>query len=317
MIPMTLLLAASGWKAEPWLDRFRRLAPALKVVTLADTYDPAEIRYAATWKPPVGLLATLPNLKAIINLGAGVDALLTDATLPDVPLARVVDPDLTSRMRDYVVLHVLYHHRRMDLVAAAQREHRWLSIDQPAPGEVRVGILGYGHLGAAAAAALAGLGFDVAGWSRSPRSEAGPIPVFSGAEGLSTFLARSDILVALLPLTPETRGILNRDLFRQLPRDGVLGGAVLINAGRGGLQVEADILAALDEGALLAASLDVFDKEPLGPESPLWSHPRIVITPHNAADSDPEALAGFVVEQVRRVDAGLPLENLVDRRLGY
>jgi glyoxylate/hydroxypyruvate reductase A len=181
---------------------------------------------------------------------------------------------------------------------------------------VRVGVLGLGVLGRDAAAKLAAMGFDVAGWSRTPKPDAG-VPAFHGEEGLGAFLARTDILVCLLPLTDETRGFLNRGLFGRLARDGRLGGPVLINAGRGGQQVEADILACLDDGTLHAATLDVFETEPLPADSALWAHPAVTVTPHNAAMSDPETIGRLVAEQIRRFEAGEPLRDVVDRRLGY
>ncbi len=233
-----------------------------------------------------------------------------------MPVVRIVDPDLTRRMSEYVALHVLLHHRRMKLYEAQQRERLWRDqLDRPA-NEVRVGILGMGVLGRAAAAALVGLGYPVAGWSRSRKSIPG-IETFSGEDELGRFLARTDILVALLPLTPATRGFLTYDLLRLLARDGVLGGPVLINAGRGGLQVEADLLRALDDGTLIGASLDVFETEPLPPASPFWTHPKVYVTPHNAAQSDPQALAAFVLAQIERDEQGLPLEHVIDRKLGY
>jgi glyoxylate/hydroxypyruvate reductase A len=176
--------------------------------------------------------------------------------------------------------------------------------------------MGLGVLGADAAQALRRLGFDVAGWSRNRKAIPG-IAGFAGDAELPAFLARTDILVCLLPLTPATRGILNRRTFSLLARDGRLGGPVVINAGRGGLQVEADLLAALDDGTLSAATLDVFETEPLPAASPLWSHPKVTISPHNAADTDPDAISVYVREQIARHERGEPLRNLVDRRLGY
>ena len=183
-------------------------------------------------------------------------------------------------------------------------------------GDVRVGLLGLGELGRDSAEVLSRIGFQVAGWSRSARSIPG-IACYHGADGLTAFLARTDILVALIPLTPETRGILDRKLFQGLARDGVLGRPVLINAGRGGLQVEADILAALDDGTLGAATLDVFETEPLPVSSRLWTHPKAAMTPHNAADSSPGAIADDVAAQILAHVAGKPLKNVVDRDKGY
>jgi glyoxylate/hydroxypyruvate reductase A len=314
---MTLLVAITGWEVEPWLDRFRRLLPDRRVVASGEPFDPAEIRYAAAWKHPPGAFASLPNLRAIFSLGAGVDHLMNDPALPDVPIARVVDDDLTNRMSEYVVLHCLMHLRQQRLYDRLQAERRWWDDrHQPAARDVRVGIMGLGVLGQDAAMKLRVMGFDVAGWSRSPRSVEG-VATFSGSEGLDAFLARTDILVCLLPLTDDTRGILNASLLGRLARDGRLGGPVLINAGRGGLQVEADILRALDEGTLKAAILDVFEREPLDPASPLWTHGGVTVTPHNAAMSAPDAVGAAVAEGISRMESGLPLRHRVDRSRGY
>jgi glyoxylate/hydroxypyruvate reductase len=314
---MTLLVAVKGWDVEPWIERFRRLLPDHKIVSLDEPFDRRDVEYVAAWKHPPGSLAGLPSLAAIFSLGAGVDHLIGDARLPDVPIVRVVDTDLTERMSEYVVLHCLMHLRQQRRYDAQQREKIWREEDHPPSArEVRVGVMGLGVLGSDAARKLKVMGFDVAGWSRSPRTLDG-IGSFSGADGLDAFLARTDILVALLPLTEETRGILNKGLFAKLARDGRLGGPILINAGRGGLQVEADILAALGDGTLMAATLDVFEKEPLPPDSPLWTHPAVTVTPHNAAASEANAISTYIADQIRRFEAGEPLVNLVSRDLGY
>jgi glyoxylate/hydroxypyruvate reductase len=313
---MAILLAISGWEPDAWLERFRALGGGRDIRLIPAVGDPAGIDYVCAWKPPHGLLATLPNLRAIFSLGAGVDHLLSDPSLPDVPIVRIADPDLTMRMTEYVVLHVLLHHRRFKRYDASQRARRWQDEGDPAVRDVRVGIMGLGVLGQAAAAALAPLGFQLAGWSRMPRQVSG-VETFSGAAGLRPFLERTDILVSLLPLTEETLRLLDYSLFQGLARDGALGGPSLINAGRGGSQVEADILRALDDGTLAGASLDVFEREPLPADSPLWTHPKLFITPHNAAQSDPKALTKYVLSQIDRFERGLPLENVVDRQRGY
>ena len=318
---MSLLLAIKGagdnWDAGPWKSRFTERLPGRTVLTPeAALADPGAVRYAAVWKPEPGLLARLPRLEVIFNLGAGVDALLQDTTLPAVPLVRVVNDDLTKRMTEYVVMHTLMHHRQHARLAKAQQEKRWDTPDQWAAGALRVGLLGLGELGRDAAEVLVRIGFQVAGWSRTPR-ELPDVATFSGETGLAPFLARTDILVVLLPLTPDTKGILNRRLFEGLARDGVLGAPVIINAGRGGLQVEADVLACLDDGTLGAATLDVFETEPLPKPSRLWSHPKVTMTPHNAADSSPGAITDYVVRQILDHEAGKPLRNVVDRRQGY
>lgn len=314
---MTLLVALSGWDRDVWIERLQRLLPDRSVVALGEPFDRREVHYAVSWKHPPGSLAGLPNLAVIFSLGAGVDHLMSDDRLPDVPIVRVVDGDLTRRMSEYVVLHALLHLRQQPRYAAQQRERLWDDDRcQPAAGDVRVGVMGLGVLGEDAARKLAVMGFDVAGWSRRPKTLEG-IATFSGEEGLGAFLARTDILVVLLPLTEDTRGILDRDLFARLAQDGRLGGPVLINAGRGGLHVEEDILHALDEGKLKAASLDVFETEPLPEESPLWTHPRVVVTPHNAAMSNPETIGKLIVEQIRAFEEGGALRNVVDRSVGY
>ena len=314
---MTLLVALTGWDVEPWVRRFQKRLPDRKIVTLGEPFDRRDVEYVAAWRHPPGSLAGLPSLAAIFSLGAGVDHLIGDARLPDVPIVRVVDSDLTDRMSEYVVLHCLMHLRQQRRYDAQQREKRWVEDSHPpAARDVRVGVMGLGVLGGDAAKKLKVMGFDVAGWSRSPKAIEG-IATFSGQDGLDAFLARTDILVCLLPLTAETRGILDKDLFAKLARGGRLGGPILINAGRGGLQVEADILPSLDDGTLKAATLDVFETEPLPPDSPLWTHPAVTVTPHNAAASDADAISAYVAEQIRRFEAGGPLENVVKRDAGY
>jgi glyoxylate/hydroxypyruvate reductase A len=311
-----ILLAITGWEPEAWLERFRAEAKGREVRLWPETGDVAAIDYVCVWKQPAGLLASFPNLKAVFSLGAGVDHLLTDPLLPDVPIARIVDPDLTRRMTGYVALHVLLHQRKMKLYEAQRREHAWRDLYEAPPDQLRVGVMGMGVLGQAAAEALRQLGFKVAGFSRSPKTIPG-IETFAGNAAMSAFLGHSDILVCLLPLTAETRGILRYDLFQRLARDGALGGPVLINAGRGGLQIEADILRALDDGTLIGASLDVFEREPLPATSRFWDHPKVYVTPHNAASSDPKALVKNVMNQIERFERGLALEYVIDRKLGY
>jgi glyoxylate/hydroxypyruvate reductase A len=306
-----------NWSAARWKARFDAACCDRRVVQIPDAaLDPADVQYAAVWKPVPGELAGFPDLRVIFNLGAGVDALMADASLPNVPLVRVAVPDLTGRMTEYVVLHVLMHHRQELYLRQSQREKRWAPKFQWPAGAVTVGIMGLGTLGADAAGALRRIGFHVVGWGRSPRAIDG-VECFHGSAQLDAFLQKTDFLVCLLPLTPDTRGILNRDVFARLNRNGPLGAPVLINAGRGGLQNEADILACLDDGTLGAASLDVFVQEPLPADSPFWTHPRVMLTPHNAADTDPDEISKYVAVQIARFEAGGTLENVVDRARGY
>ena len=306
-----------NWSPERWKSRFDEVCKDRRVLLLPDAaFDPAEIHYAAVWKPTVGELAAFPNLRVIFNLGAGVDALMADASLPKVPLVRVAVGDLTHRMTEYVVLHVLMHHRQELYLRACQREKRWAPKFQWPASAISVGIMGLGTLGSDAAQALRRLGFRVSGWSRSPKQIDG-IECFRGEAQLEAFLQRTDILVCLLPLTPDTRHILNRKLFASLSRNSPMGAPVLINAGRGGLQAEADILQSLDDGTLGAASLDVYATEPLPTDSPFWTHPKVLLTPHNAADTDADEISKYVARQIERFEAGEALENVVDPGRGY
>jgi glyoxylate/hydroxypyruvate reductase A len=313
---MSILVAVKGWNPEHWVSALRRRAPGRRFDVAPDVEDPAAVRHALVWKPQPGYLRSFPNLEVIFSLGAGVDHLTTDPDLPDLPVVRIVDPDLTMRMTEWVVLQVLLHHRQQRAYDRFQAEGRWKSLDQWSARGIRVGVMGLGVLGADSARALAGLGFPVAGWSRTPKSIDG-IECFSGDEGLAPFLARTDILVVLLPLTPDTRGILNAALVDGLAKDGPLGAPVIVNGGRGGLQVEADLDAALRDGRLAGASLDVFVTEPLPADSPLWTAPNLTITPHVAAESNPVALADYLMTQIEAYERGEGLKNLVDRRLGY
>jgi glyoxylate/hydroxypyruvate reductase A len=313
-----ILLAITGLDPKPWYDRFRLLAPQrdVRLWGARANDDAAAVSYACVWQPPLRLLAGFPHLRAIFSLGAGVDHVTRDPHLPPVPIVRIVDPDLTMRMSEYVALHVLMHHRRQRLYDAQQRQRVWHEHEQPPASAVAVGVMGLGVLGCDAAAVLRRIGFRVAGWSRTPKELPG-IESFHGAEGLDAFLRRTEILVCLLPATPATAGILNLELFRRLARDGAAGGAYLINVGRGALQIDADIVAALDEGSLAGATLDVFPTEPLAATSPFWTHPKVTVTPHSAAASDPDALVANILRQIERFEAGLPLEHVIGRDAGY
>jgi len=231
----TLALLIHGgtenWSPERWKRRFDEVCADRPVWLLPDAKaDPAEVHYAAVWKPAPGELAAFSNLRVIFNLGAGVDALMADKSLPKVPLVRVAVGDLTHRMTEYVVLHVLMHHRQELYLRASQREKRWAPRSQWPASAVSVGIMGLGVLGSDAAEVVRRIGFRVAGWSNSAKQVEG-IECFHGTAQLEAFLRRTDILVSLLPLTPDTRHILNRDLFSKLNRTGSLGAPVVINAG--------------------------------------------------------------------------------------
>lgn len=321
MSKATLALLINGgsdnWSPQRWMGRFGDVCKDRRVVLLPDDpVDPADIHYAAVWRPARGALSAFPNLRAIFNLGAGVDALMADPGLPKVPVVRVAIGDLTSRMTEYVVMHVLMHHRQQLYLSQCQQQNLWKPGHQWAAGEIEVGIMGLGTLGRDAAEVLQRVGFRVSGWSATPKDIAG-VRCFAGQANLAPFLSRANVLVCLLPLTAETRHILNRNVFSQLNHDSPLGAPVLINAGRGGLQVENDILECLNDGTLGAATLDVFESEPLAAQSPLWSHPRVIVTPHNAADTDPTEISAYVARQIDLFEAGKPLDNVVDIARGY
>ena len=313
---MTILLSVTGFQPTEWLNALQDKAPRRAVILEPNSANDASVDYAIVWKQKPGVLAGLPNLKAIFSIGAGVDHVLRDPHLPDVPIARIVEEDLTARMSEYVVWRVLDHFRRGPAYRAQQASSIWNERTQPAASAVTVGIMGLGELGTDAAKKLSMLGFKVAGWSRTAKSVP-DVKSFHGADGLGGFLAVSDIVVVLLPITPDTHGILNADLFAKMKQNTPIGGPVLINAGRGGLQVEADILKALDDKVLMEASLDVFETEPLPAASPLWKHPRVFVTPHAAASSDPEALVPLILAQMEAFERGAPLKYLVDRKAGY
>ncbi|MER9865824.1 glyoxylate/hydroxypyruvate reductase A [Mesorhizobium sp. M0136] len=308
-----ILLALTGIHPLRW----RELLSAEREVVLEPNGagDPS-ITYAVVWKQRPNLLSSLPNLRAIFSIGAGVDHIFADPTLPDVPVVKVVADNLTQYMTEYVVWRVLDHHRQGMLYRVQQQKKIWHEPQQRPAGDISVGIMGLGTLGRAAASVLLSLGFPVNGWSRSDRPMEG-VSTYAGEAGLIPFLNATDILVVLLPLTPQTHGIINHGVLKELRKRNGLGGSVLINAGRGRLQKDADILRALDDGTLKEASLDVFEVEPLPKTSPLWSHPKVFVTPHAAATSDPVHLAPIMLRQMDAFERGEALENVVDRDAGY
>lgn len=297
---------------ERWTAHLREFLPTLDIRASVDEKTAADIAYCVAWKPAPGKLRSLPNLKIVFSMGAGVDGIVADPTYPrHIPLARVVDDTLAQAMSEYVVLSVLYWHRRLHDFTNLQRDKKWRQLAAPRAPHVRVGILGFGVLGQAAARALSALNYQLSGWSATPKQAEG-VKTFHGAGQLDAFLAQSDVLVCLLPLTEETRGILNERTFGALPKD-----ACIVNAARGGHVVEPDLIKALDSGHLRGATLDVFSAEPLPATSPLWSHPKVVMTAHSAAFTDPASFMRQVATTIRRMDDGLPPENLVDFARGY
>jgi len=278
-----------------------------------DHYAPQQIDYFVGFRPPHGFLKTLPRLKAIFSLGAGVDGFLRDPEFPrHLPVVRFVDETLQREMAQYVTMHSLIIHRHQRGFDAAQKEHAWRQRMLARPTrEVCIGILGMGDIGAVTAERLLMFDFQVIGWSRSRKSVPG-VTSYAGKEELPKFLARCDILVCMLPLTPETEGLMDAKLFAGLPK-----GAWVMNVGRGGHCNEQDLLAALDSDHLGGAVLDVFQTEPLPPNNILWSHPKVTVTPHIAGITDPRNAAAFVVDCVARAQSGAPFKNVVDLNKGY
>ena len=309
---MALLFKSDVDRAGDWEKSLKDLAPEIELRVWPEAGDPAEIDYALMWKPPPGELKTYPNLKIIFSVGAGIDHFASDPELPrHIPLVRMVEPGLTAGMSEYVVMAVLYHHRFMIEYGLQRREEIWEEIPQVGAEDRTAGIMGLGVLGRDAAEKLKPFGFPLAGWSRSAKEVPG-VTCYHGDAGLKAFLAATDILVCLLPLTAETANILNAETFAALPR-----GAAVINVARGGHQVEDDLLAALDSGQLSGATLDVFQQEPLPAGHPLWQHPRVLMTPHAASMTIPKSAAKAVVDNIRRFEAGEPLTDVVDLEKGY
>jgi glyoxylate/hydroxypyruvate reductase A len=309
---MAILYADDPADAAAWAAAIRALEPGAELRFWPESGPAADIDFAIVGGKAPGDLRGFTNLRAIQSTWAGVNHLLADTNLPfDRPLARMVDQGLTVSMTEYVVLHVLDSARDGPRLRAAQRAAQWLDVDPVPPGSVTVAILGLGTLGADAATRLASLGFTVRGWSRSRKEIAG-IESFAGRDGLRECLSGAQILVCLLPLTDDTRGILNALTFAPLAR-----GAVLIHAARGAHLVEADLLAALQSGQLAHAVLDVFAAEPLPADHPFWEHPQVTVTPHVAAITRPGTGAADIVENYRRAMAGERLINQVDRAKGY
>lgn len=310
---MAVLLSTKAATMETWRDALLSLDPSLDIRLFPNAGDPAAIEAAVVWTAhDMAELRRYPNLRLIVSMGAGVDHLLRPpGPPPGIPVARLVDRMLTTQMGEWVLLNVLRFHRQDPEYRAQQRDRVWQELPAPVTPERRVGILGLGELGTHAAGLLRGLGFLVMGWTRRPKQVEG-VETFHGQDGLHAMAVCSDILVCLLPLTPETRGVIDHRLIARLPR-----GAFLINGARGGHVVDADLLRALDSGHMAGAALDVFEPEPLPVDHPYWSHPRVVMTPHAASITIPASAAPQVVDNIRRAREGRELANLVDFSAGY
>ena len=304
-LPLETTLAA-------WVERMRALLPAWTITAMDEETDPDSVHYAVVWRPRTGDLARFPNLKAIVSIGAGIDHVLADTQLPkSVPIIRTVGDDLTQFMREYVALHVLRHHRNRPHQVAAEARCSWEAVEVPPAPQRRVGIMGLGNLGKAAARTLAGIGFRTVGWARSPRSIDG-VECFAGEIAFDAFLDGTEILVNLLPLTEDTKGILNQSLFSRLPH-----GACIINAARGPHLVEDDLLEALTNGQIAQATLDVFNTEPLPPEHAFWTHPAITVTPHIASRIDAGTGSRIIAANLETFERTGNVSDLADAVRGY
>lgn len=309
---LALLFLSDSDDPDAWRTALARRLPGLDMRVWPEVGAPADIDAALVWNHPRGALARFPNLRAVLSLGAGVNHILDDPELPaHLPIARIVDPALASGMAEYASLAVLRYHRNFDLYEKFQRERRWKRLPLPITARRRIGVLGLGEIGTACALAIQALGFPVAGWSRTAKSLDG-IAGYAGPDGLAPFLGRTDILVCVLPLTAATRGVINRDTLAALPR-----GAFVINIARGAHVVEADLIAALASGHIAGATLDVFADEPLPRDHPFWTHPKVTVTPHIAALTNPETAAEGVADNLRRLAEDRPLLHLADRARGY
>lgn len=298
-------------KCAWWVEHLSQLLPGHHVQSARDVTDTEAVRYAVVWRPPVGMIAAWPNLKATISVGAGIDHIAADTAYPvDVPVVKTIGPDMTQRMREYVALHVLRMHRALPALQRAQAERRWDQILTPPAPRRKVGLMGMGHLGSAAAKTLLDLGFDVAGWSRSGKAPDG-LTGYSNDQ-LDEFLARSEILVCLMPLTPATTGILNKSLFHKLPK-----GACVINAARGQHLVDDDLIDALNSGQIAQATLDVFHVEPLPKDHPFWHQPNLLVTPHLASLIDPVSGGEVIAQSIRNLEAEGHTANMTQIGRGY
>jgi len=297
--------------AQAWRDAFAEQLPDLEIRIWPEPGDAADIGYLAFIRPDFDVLPALPNLKAMFSRSAGVEAFIDHPRLPKAPLGKVEPSGGDPMMTEYVVMHVLRFHREMPKYQEAQANREWLRTRIVRPEERRVGFLGLGMMATAPALVLKSLGFPVSAWVRSPRP-AGEIPIFHGDGQLEPFLNQTDIAVCLLPLTRETEGILCARTFAMMPR-----GGMVINVGRGGHVVDADLIAALDSGQLAYAALDALKPEPLPAESPLWTHPKVTVMPHVARRPTVRQLVTEIAANIRSIEAGGGLLQQIDRATGY
>jgi glyoxylate/hydroxypyruvate reductase A len=308
---MALLYKADPERGRQWAQLFAQKAPHIPFRLWPDVGDPADVRYLAAWQPPDDPARTLPNLEVIFSVGAGIDQFDLAGVPGHIAVVRMIEPGIMEGMVEYVTQSVLTIHRDLFDYAQQQRERVWRALPVRAAASRRVGVLGLGMLGAAVLDRLRLFGFPCAGWSRSAHALPG-VECHAGAAALDAFLARTDILICLLPLTDATRGLLERRLFAKLPA-----GASLVHVGRGPQLNQDDLLDALERGHLHSAILDVTDPEPLPAPHPFWTHPRVRVTPHIASATRPDTAVDVVLANIARHRDGLPMLGEVDRARGY
>ncbi|PZQ76722.1 MAG: glyoxylate/hydroxypyruvate reductase A [Variovorax paradoxus] len=297
---------------DTWKHALQAQLPELPVVHSSAVERPQDVHYAMAWKPPAGFFQRMPNLRLIINLGAGVDALVARDDLPSgIPITRITDPQMARMMAGYVLFAVLRHARDIPYFEQAQRRGEWAYRHPRAPQEITVAVLGLGQLGATAACELQRQGFRTLGWSRSPRQIEG-VQCFAGEQTLDDVLGQADIVVLMLPLTPQTLGLFDRARLERLKP-----GAAFVNVARGALVDQAALTALLESGHIGSATLDVFEREPLPADDPLWHMPNVLITPHLASVAIPESSSRQIAANIQRVAAGLEPENRIDASRGY
>lgn len=309
---MSLLIVCPGKDPENWIETIRKSDAAIECYAYPEDHQKEDVEFALSWNHPRGLFKNYPNLKVIASMGAGVDHIMSDPELPeDIKITRVIDDTLTEDMSDFVLSQVMNHIRGLHYYVKAQQNKEWERFQYKRPQDTKVGIMGLGVLGNAVAEKLHKNFFKVYGWSRTEK-ECQNVTAFHGKEGLEDFLANSEVLVCLLPLTEDTENILNADLFDMLPE-----GAYIINVARGGHLVEHDLLEMIDNGHLSGASLDVFREEPLPKDHPFWEHDKINITPHIASLTNPKSVIPQIIENYDRMMDEKELKNEVGLEKGY
>lgn len=307
-----ILVKAGPTNTDDWVDNLKPLLNGFEIKRWDGLYDPESVEYVIGWMPNALWANQFPNLKALISIGSGVDHIkhLKDFR-SDVPIIRTVSDDLIQRMKEFVVASILYWHRRLPEMAKNQRNAKWVKYTAPIASELKIGVLGFGSMGQSASAALANIGYQVSVWANSPRSNVN-FDYYFGNDQLASFGKDLDAVICMLPNTPSTQGILSSSLF-----DFMKDGACVINVGRGVHLNEPDLIRSIEAGRIETAVLDVFDKEPLPEDSPLWTIPNILISSHSAAYISPDAGPKIIASNIVKFDSGGEVGPIYDPQKGY